>query len=237
MNLLGLLKWRSQPSLLAGNLQKLMHVDGGEVIKVQQLFPSTSSLPGSHPHLPAVSRRGCSLGTPRCESSWGRVGTMLRVNARALTSSCLSQFLQDTLDALFSIMMENSDTDVYDTLVFDALVSRTCVPASAERGSDPVGAQGGCRMGPGVVSDGVTALTPELCSGPAAPWLHRGALSRQSPADPTQGRAVADGDTVPAGDNSSKGQRCFSCSETGAAPVTAPGRAGVVVTPLGHRGR
>ncbi|XP_064916111.1 dedicator of cytokinesis protein 2-like isoform X3 [Columba livia] len=64
VNLLGLLKWRSQPSLLAGNLQNLMHVDGGEVIK----------------------------------------------------------FLQDTLDALFSIMMENSHTDVYDTLVFDALV-------------------------------------------------------------------------------------------------------------------
>uniref|UniRef100_A0A663NDF0 DOCKER domain-containing protein n=1 Tax=Athene cunicularia TaxID=194338 RepID=A0A663NDF0_ATHCN len=64
VNLLGLLKWRSKPSLLAGNLQKLMNVDGGEVIK----------------------------------------------------------FLQDTLDALFSIMMENSDTDVYDTLVFDALV-------------------------------------------------------------------------------------------------------------------
>uniref|UniRef100_A0A8B9EFC4 Dedicator of cytokinesis protein 2 n=1 Tax=Anser cygnoides TaxID=8845 RepID=A0A8B9EFC4_ANSCY len=64
VNLLGLLKWRSKPSLLAENLQKLMNVDGGEVIK----------------------------------------------------------FLQDTLDALFSIMMENADTDVYDTLVFDALV-------------------------------------------------------------------------------------------------------------------
>uniref|UniRef100_A0A8B9PRX9 Dedicator of cytokinesis protein 2 n=1 Tax=Apteryx owenii TaxID=8824 RepID=A0A8B9PRX9_APTOW len=64
VNLLGLLKWRSKPSLLSGNLQKLMNVDGGEVIK----------------------------------------------------------FLQDTLDALFSIMMENADTDVYDTLVFDALV-------------------------------------------------------------------------------------------------------------------
>uniref|UniRef100_A0A8C3U585 C2 DOCK-type domain-containing protein n=1 Tax=Catharus ustulatus TaxID=91951 RepID=A0A8C3U585_CATUS len=64
VNLLGLLKWRSKPSLLCGNLQKLMNVDGGEVIK----------------------------------------------------------FLQDTLDALFSIMMEHSETDVYDTLVFDALV-------------------------------------------------------------------------------------------------------------------
>ncbi|NXC29077.1 DOCK2 protein, partial [Campylorhamphus procurvoides] len=64
VNLLGLLKWRSKPSLLCGNLQKLMNVDGGEVIK----------------------------------------------------------FLQDTLDALFSIMMEHSDTDVYDILLFDALV-------------------------------------------------------------------------------------------------------------------
>ncbi|NXA43644.1 DOCK2 protein, partial [Eudromia elegans] len=64
VNLLGLLKWRSKPTLLAGNLQKLMNVDGGEVIK----------------------------------------------------------FLQDTLDALFSIMMENADTDVYDVLIFDALV-------------------------------------------------------------------------------------------------------------------
>ncbi|NWW07214.1 DOCK2 protein, partial [Oreocharis arfaki] len=64
VNLLGLLKWRSKPSLLRGNLQKLMNVDGGEVIK----------------------------------------------------------FLQDTLDALFSIMMEHSETDIYDTLVFDALV-------------------------------------------------------------------------------------------------------------------
>lgn len=40
------------------------------------------------------------------------------------------QFLQDTLDALFSIMMEHSETDVYDALVFDALVSRTCVGLS-----------------------------------------------------------------------------------------------------------
>uniref|UniRef100_A0A8D0HEL5 C2 DOCK-type domain-containing protein n=1 Tax=Sphenodon punctatus TaxID=8508 RepID=A0A8D0HEL5_SPHPU len=35
VDLLGLLKWRSKPSLLAGNLQKLMNVDGGEVIKVR----------------------------------------------------------------------------------------------------------------------------------------------------------------------------------------------------------
>lgn len=33
------------------------------------------------------------------------------------------QFLQDTLDALFNIMMEMSDNETYDFLVFDALVS------------------------------------------------------------------------------------------------------------------
>ena len=33
------------------------------------------------------------------------------------------QFLQDTLDALFNILMQNSDSDLYDNLVFDALVS------------------------------------------------------------------------------------------------------------------
>ncbi|KAK1794229.1 hypothetical protein P4O66_011125, partial [Electrophorus voltai] len=64
LDLLGLLKWRSNTSLLQQNLRHLMKVDGGEVVK----------------------------------------------------------FLQDTLDALFNIMMENSDSDTFDTLVFDALV-------------------------------------------------------------------------------------------------------------------
>ncbi|XP_030629626.1 dedicator of cytokinesis protein 1 [Chanos chanos] len=64
VDLLGLLKWRSNTSLLQQNLRQLMKVNGGEVVK----------------------------------------------------------FLQDTLDALFNIMMENSDSDTFDTLVFDALV-------------------------------------------------------------------------------------------------------------------
>ncbi|KAK6492338.1 dedicator of cytokinesis protein 2-like [Huso huso] len=64
VDLLGLLKWRSNPSLLEQNLRKLMKVEGGEVVK----------------------------------------------------------FLQDTLDALFTIMMENAETDTYDCLIFDALV-------------------------------------------------------------------------------------------------------------------
>ncbi|XP_066567873.1 dedicator of cytokinesis protein 2 isoform X2 [Amia ocellicauda] len=64
VDLLGLLKWRSNPSLLEQNLRRLRKVEGGEVMK----------------------------------------------------------FLQDTLDALFTIMMENAETETYDTLVFDALV-------------------------------------------------------------------------------------------------------------------
>uniref|UniRef100_A0A674D6M5 Dedicator of cytokinesis 1 n=1 Tax=Salmo trutta TaxID=8032 RepID=A0A674D6M5_SALTR len=68
VDLLGLLKWRSNTSLLQQNLRQLMKVEGGEVVK----------------------------------------------------------FLQDTLDALFNIMMENSDSDTFDTLVFDSLVSTAC---------------------------------------------------------------------------------------------------------------
>ncbi|XP_032080848.1 dedicator of cytokinesis protein 1 isoform X3 [Thamnophis elegans] len=64
VDLLGLLKWRSNTNILQQNLRQLMKVDGGEVVK----------------------------------------------------------FLQDTLDALFNIMMENSESETFDTLVFDALV-------------------------------------------------------------------------------------------------------------------
>ncbi|KAM4577944.1 dedicator of cytokinesis protein 5 [Fundulus diaphanus] len=64
VDLLGLLNWRSNPKDLDQILQRLMEVEGGEIVK----------------------------------------------------------FLQDTLDALFNIMMETSEKDTYDTLVFDALV-------------------------------------------------------------------------------------------------------------------
>ncbi|XP_071389833.1 dedicator of cytokinesis protein 5 isoform X1 [Centroberyx affinis] len=64
VDLLGLLNWRSNPEDLDQNLQRLMEVEGGEIVK----------------------------------------------------------FLQDTLDALFNIMMETSEKDTYDTLVFNALV-------------------------------------------------------------------------------------------------------------------
>ncbi|XP_073321957.1 dedicator of cytokinesis protein 5 isoform X3 [Pagrus major] len=64
VDLLGLLNWRSNPEDLDQSLQRLMEVEGGEIVK----------------------------------------------------------FLQDTLDALFNIMMETSEKETYDTLVFNALV-------------------------------------------------------------------------------------------------------------------
>uniref|UniRef100_A0A665TXY5 Dedicator of cytokinesis 5 n=1 Tax=Echeneis naucrates TaxID=173247 RepID=A0A665TXY5_ECHNA len=64
VDLLGLLNWRSNPEDLHQTLQRLMEVEGGEIVK----------------------------------------------------------FLQDTLDALFNIMMDTSEKDTYDTLVFNALV-------------------------------------------------------------------------------------------------------------------
>lgn len=33
------------------------------------------------------------------------------------------KFLQDVLDALFNILMHNSDSDLFDNMVFDCLVS------------------------------------------------------------------------------------------------------------------
>uniref|UniRef100_A0A673YR28 Dedicator of cytokinesis 5 n=1 Tax=Salmo trutta TaxID=8032 RepID=A0A673YR28_SALTR len=69
VDLLGLLNWRSNPEQLDQNLQRLMEVEGGEIVK----------------------------------------------------------FLQDTLDALFSIMMETSEEETYDTLLFNALVSSVLV--------------------------------------------------------------------------------------------------------------
>jgi dedicator of cytokinesis protein 1 len=32
------------------------------------------------------------------------------------------KFLQDVLDALFNILMQNSDSDLYDKMVFECLV-------------------------------------------------------------------------------------------------------------------
>ena len=69
VELLGLLKYHSQPEQLPSILQALMKVDGEEVVK----------------------------------------------------------FLQDVLDALFNILMQNSDSDEFDRSVFDCLVFIICL--------------------------------------------------------------------------------------------------------------
>uniref|UniRef100_H3AEM9 DOCK2 protein n=1 Tax=Latimeria chalumnae TaxID=7897 RepID=H3AEM9_LATCH len=92
LDLLGLLKWRANTSLLNENLGKLMKVDGGEVVKVSSLL--------------------WHVAVMWLQSGFSYFNLLF----------CRSQFLQDTLDALFSIMMEHADTDTYDTLVFDALI-------------------------------------------------------------------------------------------------------------------
>ncbi|KAG7275227.1 hypothetical protein CRUP_034817 [Coryphaenoides rupestris] len=98
LDLLGLLKWRSNTSLLQQNLRQLMKVEGGEVVKRTDL----DHLSTLHLHqLPQVLLEEAGVGTPLQQAQ---------------------QFLQDTLDALFNIMMENSDSDTFDTLVFDSLV-------------------------------------------------------------------------------------------------------------------
>lgn len=94
VGLLGLLKWRTRPELLRENLEKLKIIDGEEVVKVRSVISSV---------LPDTSKTSVD-------------------RSYDLVCVCV-QFLQDTLDALFNIMMEHSQTDDYDILVFDALVS------------------------------------------------------------------------------------------------------------------
>lgn len=78
-------------------------------------------------------------------------------SAGALTAVSSPQFLQDTLDALFSIMMENADTDVYDTLIFDALVSSIRFPAELSA-QDPTNQGRAAHLAPGSLP--VSALAP-----------------------------------------------------------------------------
>ena len=47
----------------------------------------------------------------------------LTVFAREVKAAEVVKFLPDVLDALFSILMENSDSEVYDNLVFEALIA------------------------------------------------------------------------------------------------------------------
>lgn len=92
VDLLGLLNWRSHPEDLDQILQRLMEVEGSEIVKVSAVL--------------TVAMLTLALSSRSCRD--------VRVAA---------QFLQDTLDALFNIMMETSEKDTYDTLVFNVLVS------------------------------------------------------------------------------------------------------------------
>lgn len=80
VNLLGLLKWRSKPSLLCGNLQKLMNVDGGEVIKVQ---PGFAPLPPWFLHSPCPA-----------VGSWAMLGSALEPSQPSCPpSSCRTHWM------------------------------------------------------------------------------------------------------------------------------------------------
>lgn len=96
-------------------------------------------------------------------------------SAGTLTAVSSLQFLQDTLDALFSIMMENADTDVYDTLIFDALVSRVRFPAELSA-QDPTNHRCGAHLVPGSLPVSVCWLLAMPRAEPRAlsPGVHRG---------------------------------------------------------------
>ena len=47
----------------------------------------------------------------------------MSVRSHQVKAAEVVKFLPDVLDALFSILMENSDSELYDNLVFEALIA------------------------------------------------------------------------------------------------------------------